>query len=115
MPRSLAALLQDRFGTKGIPFTNRLNVASIGTTAVRIFGNDPNRLALIFVNLSANNIFFHLDNTVSLTKGIFCGPNGGGLSYVWDEDFELTSGEQFVIASAVASNYLAYEIVSAGA
>ncbi len=115
MPRQLSDLLQEKFGTKATPFVNRLGVSTIGTAFSKIYAVDPNRLGLIFVNLSANTLTAHFDNTVTLTKGIVCGPNGGGYALVWEEDFELTSSEWFAIASAAASPILAYEIVSAGA
>ena len=68
-----------------------------------------------FVNLSANGIYLMADNLVASTRGIFCGPSGGGTSMIWEEDFELVSSEWWAIATGAASAYLAFEVVSAGA
>lgn len=115
MPRRLADLLEERLGTKAVPFFNRLGVASIGVTAVRVFSSDPNRFEWTFVNLSTNGIYLMADNLVTATRGIFCGPSGGGTTMIWEEDFELVSSEWWAIATGAASSYLAFEIVSAGA
>jgi len=115
MPRRLADLLQEKLGTKATPFFNRLGVTNVGLTPTRIFANDANRFAWIFINLSANAIYLLTDPTVSASKGILAGANGGFLSALWEEDFELVSNEWWCVASGAASNLLAYEITSAGA
>jgi len=115
MPRNLAELLQDKFGTKATPFKNRLGVATIGLSAVKIYGNDPTRFVMEFFNLSASNIYLLDDPSVSATKGILCGPNGGSVVLLWEEDFELVAGEFWAIGAGAALSYLAYEIVAGGA
>lgn len=115
MPRNLAELLQDKFGSKGVPFRNRQGVATIGLSAVKIYGNDPTRYALEFFNLSPSNIYLLDDPSVAATKGILCGPNGGSIVMLWEEDFELVAGEFWAIGQGAALNYLAYEIVAGGA
>lgn len=114
MPRQLAQLLQESLGTRAIPVINRL-VTQVGVTAVRVFPNDPNRYAWVFVNLSPNTLYLHLDATVTSSKGVQVGPSGGYLSLVWQEDFELTAWEWYAISTAAASNVLTYEVVSEGA
>lgn len=115
MPRPLIALLEEKLGTKAVPRFNPLNLASIGAAVVRVLGNNPNRYSWVFVNLSPNTIYLHLDNTVSSSRGFLVGPNGGSLSAQWEEDFELVSNEWFAIASGPASAFLVYEVESAGA
>lgn len=114
-PRQLSDVLVERLGTKAIPYTNRLNVASIGITAVRVLTTDPNRFEWLFINLSPNLIYLLNENTVSASKGIQVGASGGSVSMQWDEDFELVSNEWWAVAVATPSNYLAVELVSAGA
>src|SRR5882724_3765124 len=108
MPRNLAALLEDKFGTKATPFKNRLGVPSIGITPVTVYKNDPTRFTFEFFNLSPSNIWLLDDPSVSAAKGILVGPNGGSLVLLWEEDFELVAGEWWAIGAATPLSYLAY-------
>jgi hypothetical protein len=115
MPRPLVELLREKLGTQAVPHYNPLNVPSIGTVAVRVLGNNPNRYTWEFVNLSPSSIFLHLDNTVSASRGWLVGPSGGSLGAHWEEDFELVSGEWWAIGTAPALSFLVYEVESGGA
>src|SRR6267142_1657425 len=109
MPRNLAALLEDKFGTKATPFKNRLGVATIGVTPVKIYANDPTRFAFEFFNLSTFNIYLLDDPSVSASKGILAAPTGGSVVLLWEEDFELVAAEWWAVGASAALNYLAYE------
>ena len=115
MPRPLAALLEEKLGTKATPFANPLNVASIGVTAVRILPSNPNRFAWIFIDLSPNLIWLLNSNLVSPSNGIQVAASGGNVISDWEEDFELVSNEWWAVAGGAASSFLVVEIVSAGA
>src|SRR5438309_1110261 len=111
MPRTLSALLIEKFGTRAVPVANR-RISSVGATALLGAEGNPNRFALHCINLSVNNVFAYIDNTVTSSKGIFLGPNGGGFVLTWEEDFELVAAEWWFVASAAASNLLITEILS---
>src|SRR5882762_6778641 len=107
MPRTLSQLLIDKFGTRAVPVSNRrLASGQAGVVAALGAEGNPNRFALHVLNLSNNNVWAFIDNTVTSSKGIFCGPNGGGFSLTWEEDFELVAQEWWFIASGAASNML---------
>lgn len=104
-------LVQERFGAPVNPVVNRSG-SSVDATAARIFVNDPDRLGFLVVNLSVNDLYIGPFPDVSSTKGIRLGPNGGNVSLVWFEDFEITAWEWFAIGSAAATTYLAIEYLS---
>jgi len=115
VPRPLAALLEEKLGTKATPFSNPLNVASIGVVAVRILPSNPNRFAWQFFNLSPNLIYLLDSNLVSATNGIQVGASGGNVVSIWEEDFEQVSHEWWAVAAGAASSFLVNSIESAGA
>jgi len=104
-------LVLARFGAPVNPVVNR-STASVGATATRLFINDPDRLGFLVVNLSINDLFIGPFPDVSATKGIRLGANGGNVSLVWFEDFEITAWEWFAIGSAAATTLLAIEYLS---
>jgi hypothetical protein len=114
VPRPLIDLLKEKLGTSAVPRFNPLGVTSIGLTATRILAPNPNRYSWSFVNLSSANIYLHLDNSVSTTRGWLVGPNGGSLSANWEEDLELVSNDWFAVGSGAALSFLVYEVESAG-
>lgn len=107
----LAGLLLERFKVKTRAIENPL-VTSVGTTATLALANNPNRLAWILVNLSANIIYIALSNLVSPSYGIYLDPNGGVASMVWDEDFQATGWAIWAIAPAGASAVYSMEVVT---
>ena len=61
----------------------------IDTTAKEIWRQDPNRIGLLFVNLSANDVFFNIRPDVSTTNGIQLVGSGDSLVLSWKEDLIL--------------------------
>ena len=106
----LSDYIEQRLGTRTKSFENRL-VSSIGTTAARVFPGDPDRLAWIFVNLSANAIYLVPGNDPSSTKGIYVAPNGGSVAMSADEDYELVGREFYGVAAGAGSNVYTLEVV----
>jgi len=104
-------LVLARFGAPVNPVVNR-SLSSVGATAARLFINDPDRLGFLVVNLSVNDLFIGPFPDVSATKGIRLGANGGNVSLVWFEDFEITAWEWFAIGSAAGTTLLAIEYLS---
>jgi len=109
---TLSELLTQQFKVKTRAIANPL-VSAVGTSAVRVLSNNPNRLAWIIINLSTNSLYLAFDNTVSTSRGIYVGPNGGYATLVWDEDFDLVGWELYAVASGAGSNIYVVEIVTA--
>lgn len=111
MAKTLAELITERLGVRT---SARINPegSSLGTSAARVMGNNPNRVAFIFVNLSSNIIYLAPLEVPSSSNGIRVGTNGGSLSLVWDEDFDLTGYEWRGVADAAASSYFVVELVT---
>lgn len=106
----LADLLLERFKVKTEPVENPL-VAAVGLAAIPVARNHPDRVAIIFVNLSANLIYIAPNPLVSAVTGIRLEANGGWRSFVWDEDFELVSHDWYAIATGAASAFYSLEEV----
>lgn len=106
----LKDLLNRQFSVATRPNRNPL-IAAAGLAAAQLLANNPNRLAFTLINLSANAMYINLDNAVTATNGIYVGPNGGSISMVWNEDFDMVGWEWWVIAAGAASSLLVVEIL----
>jgi hypothetical protein len=109
----LAKMISERFARSVIPFEN-LTVSSIGTAAVQIMRQDPDRLGFVIINLSVADMYIGPFRDVSATKGIKVPPSGGSAVALWDEDFEAVGKEWFGVATALASAILVTEYVAEG-
>lgn len=109
--KDLASILEETFKTKTRAVENPL-ITSVGVTAAQILANNPNRLAWVIVNMSANTIYLAFSNAVSATRGIILAPNGGSASMVYNEDFQPTGWAVWALASGAASAVYAYEVVT---
>lgn len=109
----LSSLIEREFGIKTGSRENPL-VNEVGITAIRVLPNNPNRLAWIFINLSANLIYLGFSPDTSTSKGILIGANGGTASMFYKEDFELVAQEVYAIAAGAASDIYVVETVIEG-
>ena len=107
-----ADLIAKRFGIQTSINVNPL-IAQVGTTALQVLSNNPNRLAWTIVNLSNNNMWCGFDSVTSSSKGVFLSPNGGSATMSMDEDFEAVCWEIWIIASAATSNLWTSEVLIA--
>tara|TARA_Y100000310_G_scaffold308158_1_gene350964 strand:- start:132 stop:470 length:339 start_codon:yes stop_codon:yes gene_type:complete len=111
MPKSLANLIDEKFGTPTRPNDNPL-ITSVGAASERVLPQNPNRVAFTITNLSTGDVFLGLDNEVSSTRGFFIGPLGGSATVVWDEDFHRVGYEWWVIGSGAGLDIFTQEIVT---
>ena len=107
---SLASLLLDRFSVRTRAVENS-KLSSLGTTALEVLGSNPDRLAFIIINLSANVIYLALKDDVSSSKGIRLAANGGSFSAVWDEDFQMTGWAWWGVAASGSSAIYTIEVI----
>lgn len=104
----LSDLIRDRFGVTVTAVVNPVT-AALSTTAALVLKNNPNRVGWIIYNLSSEVIYFSLQQDVSTTKGFYVDKNGGSLSMIWTEDFDVTSMELWGIASTATPDILVIE------
>ena len=107
----LSRLIAEKFGVKTRTVEDPLRV-SVGTTAVLLLNNNPNRLAWTIVNTHpTQSLHLALTNGVTTLKGITVDPAGGFASERWDEDFEETGWAVWGIASGDATTIYSKEVV----
>lgn len=99
------------FGLSSAPVYSQSGAVA-GLAPIRVAKANGNRLALLFVNLSASDIYISPIPGVSSTFGIFVPPLGGTFSISLYTDLILPSLEWYVVASADNSNYFAVEQLS---
>jgi len=100
--RSVYELLSNTYGVT-LMIEDNPEVSQVGTTDVVILKNNPRRIGLVIINLSANAIYVRPQMTASATAGIGLVAGGGSLSMNCIEDFHLPSLEWHAVASAAGS------------
>ena len=108
---NVADLLEKQFGIKSTYNVNP-EVDQVAVTKTRILDGNPRRVSFILVNLGAVFITVSPNADVSLTKGIYLVPNGGTLSMVWTEDFEMPTMEWYAIANGANSEIFVMEVLT---
>ena len=101
-----------RFGFPTRPVENPV-VDEVGTTAIVVLKNNPDRVFWLIMNLSDNIIYLALKSDVSSSKGIRLDPHGGYASMSAEEDGEAPAYEVHALATAAASNIYVLEIEKA--
>lgn len=86
-------------------------VSTVGTTAVLIAKNNPDRVGLTIINLSVNNMYISPVSGVSSTKGIEVPSNGGSVSMNFRDDGELPGFNFYAVASAAGSGIYVLETI----
>lgn len=76
---------------------------AIGTTAEELLGGDPERVSIVMMNLSANDVYISPRSEVSSTAGIRLPANGGSVTLDVDEDGVLVSRQWYAVATGAAS------------
>lgn len=88
----------------GGPVEDLAVVESIGTTQSEVLRNNPERVFVLFVNLSANTMYVGYDDAVGSARGIVLAPNGGTYQVDVEEDFTIPVHAHHVISTGVTSN-----------
>lgn len=104
-------LLEQQFGIKT---THNINpeVDQVDITLTKLLSYNPRRASFVLINLGANFITVAPDPRVLTTRGIYLVPNGGTLSMVWNEDFELPTFEWYGIADTAACDIYILEVLT---
>jgi hypothetical protein len=75
----------------------------VGTTAVKVLRQNPDRIGWLIQNLSPNTIYVAYSPDVSSTKGIQVAASGGVISSIISEDGEAVTYEMWAVATAANS------------
>ncbi len=110
MGGALAELIDEQFRVSTTERTNR-DTSDVDIAPKVVLRNDPGRLAALFINLSASDVYVGLGYDVSSTKGIRISASGGAWQLLWSEDFHLTGREWYGTAAANNSAVLVLEIL----
>lgn len=109
---TLADLLMERFKVRTRAIVNPKR-ASVGTTALEIFDNNPNRLAWVIINTHATQVLYvALERSLAAARAVRIDAAGGKASMVWDEDFQMTGWAIWGLGSAADTTFYAIEVVS---
>lgn len=108
-PTGVSGLIEKQYGIRTRHLENREGtVCNIAVT--RILRQNPNRIAAVVLNLSANVIYIAPRNAPSSTAGVRLDPSGGRMTLLWFEDFHLTGMEWNGTATADASSIYVLEV-----
>lgn len=111
MPIKVPALqqyLQDQFGGS---FEVLESTVDLSTTAKRVISNNYERMGLTVVNLSANDVFMGLTNTVSTTFGIELIGSGAALLINARDDLALVGHEWYGLTNTSTATLYIQEVV----
>lgn len=96
---SVQEVLQERYGLR-VTTNKSADNYEVDNAIEQIVPMNPRRLSLIFINLSANNIWIAPDTFVAPAHGIMLVPNGGTFILNYREDLTLASHAWYGIAAA---------------
>ena len=102
-------LIQKEIGALG--FTEGEDtVIPVGTTDEQILKADPDRLAILFINLESNPVWIKPGGRpATTTSGIRVPPTGGQIYTLYKEDLTLPSLEWHGIAETAENDILAIQ------
>ena len=109
---NVVELLEREYGVKT---TYRLNpetdTVALKPDITKVLSYNPRRIAFILVNLGTGIIHVSPQGDVSNEKGIYLVANGGTLTMVWTEDFEMPTFEWYAIADTIACKVYILEVL----
>lgn len=91
-PGAAAQWLEKEFGGSFQEAESEVVTAAAAVSAV---GNDPDAVALLFVNFGATDIYVTLKGNPAGNAGIKLVANGGSVAFALRDDFTLPSREWF--------------------
>jgi hypothetical protein len=98
------------FGFKTRAIENPI-VSSVGTSAVKVLNNNPDRIGWLIVNMSVNTVYLAHSPDVGAAKGIILTAGGGSASSIVREDGEAVTYEVWTLASGATSAIYVIEYV----
>lgn len=94
---SVFDLLRTRYGAEIYSLPPEIRV--VGTSAVKVLDNDPQRVAYQIINISDYTMYFSYSPDVKgAENGIPISPKGGSIMSRIDDDFALVTREAYMIS-----------------
>ena len=110
--KSLADMLSRLYGVRTTHRINPIHVNPIVAVVQSCLGANPKRLGHVIVNMGVNSCWVAPRDTVADDYGIVLVPNGGSVSKIWDEDFEMVTLPWYVISvAAPGTNIFVMEVM----
>jgi hypothetical protein len=106
---ALSDYIQKKFGVKTRTVVNPKGDVDVATTVTSIVDQNPDRLALLIINIGSNNVYLGFNQEVSTTRGILIVANGGSYSMIADEDLELVGYPVYGVTSTGISRVFVVE------
>lgn len=88
------------------PITDEVN-----STVTQVLNANPRRLSLVILNLSADEVYLAPDQRVADNRGIELAANGGSVTMVWREDFNLVAMPWYGIAANDNDDIVVIEVI----
>lgn len=102
-----AEFLRERYAGE---LTERENTTTVGTAVSEVVESNPDRLGLLILNLSNNNIFVSIENNPSATNGIRLGANGGSVAFNVTDDGMIQTRAMSALADGAGSTVYVLEL-----
>ena len=106
----LSDLLASKFGLKTYSVESAPGF-QVTAVSAPIALNNPDRVGLMIINLSANLIYIRPAPGAAANAGIVLDANGGWRSLEWDTDWELVGSLWHGVAPAGASNIYVLQLI----
>ncbi|MBA7590088.1 hypothetical protein ES708_32190 [subsurface metagenome] len=109
-------LLEKQFGVKSTYNENPETATILASPAkTKFLSYNPRRISFVVINLSAVTVLVAPDVDVAIApnkRGIYLVPNGGTLSMVWTEDFEMPTMEWYAMANGANAEIFVLEVLT---
>jgi len=102
-----AEFLRERYAGE---LTERENTKTVGTAVSEVVESNPDRLGLLILNLSNNNVFVSIENNPSATNGIRLGANGGSVAFNVTDDGMIQTRAMSALADGAGSTVYVLEL-----
>ena len=111
----MAITLYDAIQTV-MPVKTGLRITHVNVSAsappTKLCDNNPNWLELILSNVGDYGIYIHTSVDYTIPTGVLLTPNGGFLSMMWNEDFDITGYQWYGYADTLAGELTVMEVIS---
>ena len=109
-PRSIFDLIREKFGGNA-RFVEGGVTSTVGVASALILRDNPQRVAALIVNHSANQVNVRSRSEATLTSGVRLNANGGTLILNWEDDLILPALDWFAIAGGAGSAIYIGEVI----
>jgi hypothetical protein len=79
-------------------------IQTVGTTPTRILDQNPNRLQIVFVNPTSNDVFIDTSAEVALGDGFSIPAGNGSIVFNIDQDGDVPTSEWYAVADTAGTD-----------